>query len=141
MQQALAEQIRAANLDNTLATPLQIAHLLVWNPTPPCLDIYPSEEYQLQESFGVANTVIFLEVRGRVNMPDHDGAQELLLSLMDPTAETSVQQAINADPTLGGEAEQAVVVAGPSNFGFFPSPDPSSANGFTGCTWTVRVAL
>ncbi len=140
MQMEIAEQIRAAQIGDALGEGLQVAHLLIPFPTPPCIDMFPSEEYQLQEAFGKANTVIYLDVRARVNTPDHDGAQELLLALMDPTADTSIQKAINADPTLNGEAEDAFVSSGPRGFGLYPSSDPAVA-GYLGCLWTVRVTL
>ncbi len=135
VQTALADQMRAEITDDTI----QFAPMLVWNPTPPCVDIYPSETFQEQESFGKGNTVIYLDVRARVNTPDHDGAQELLLGLMDPTAANSVQQAILSDETLGGTVEAVTTSAGPSNYGIFP--DPSGQGAFLGCTWTVRVIL
>ncbi len=140
VQLALADQIRDAQIGDALGEGLQVSHLLITFPTPPCIDIFPNEEYQIQEAFGKANTVIYLDVRARVNTPDHDGAQELLLALMDPTADTSIQKAINADPTLNGEAESAFVSAGPKGFGIYPSVDPGVA-GYTGCLWTVRVTL
>ncbi len=135
VQTALADQISTVLADPSV----QVEPMLVWNPTPPCIDIYPSDPFQEQESFGKGNTVIYLDVRGRVNTPDHDGAQELLLSLMDPTAATSVQQAVLSDDTLGGVVEACTVSAGPSNYGIFP--DPSGQGAFLGCTWQVRVIL
>lgn len=135
VQTALADQIRDT-LDNT---DIQVEPLLVWNPTPPAIDIYPADPFQEQERLGVGNDLIFLSVRARVNTPDHDGAQELLLSLMDPKASTSVQQAILTDETLNSTVTQAVVFEGPTNYGIFP--DPSGQGAFLGCTWTVRVAL
>ncbi len=135
MQTALADQIRTVIADPSV----QVAPMLVWNPTPPCIDIYPSETFQEQESFGKGNTVIYLDVRARVNTPDHDGAQELLLSLMDPEGDTSVQQAILSDDTLDNIVESVTTSAGPSNYGIFP--DPSGQGAFLGCTWTVRVIL
>lgn len=135
VQTALADQIRDT-LDNT---DIQVEPLLVWNPTPPAIDIYPADPFQEQERLGVGNDLIFLSVRARANTPDHDGAQELLLSLMDPKASTSVQQAILTDETLNSTVTQAVVFEGPTNYGIFP--DPSGQGAFLGCTWTVRVAL
>ena len=48
---------------------------------------------------------VFILVRARVNTPDHEGAQDLLLSMMDPSATTSVSKAINSNRTLGGVVE------------------------------------
>jgi hypothetical protein len=135
VQTALADQIRDELADDTI----QVANMLVWNPTPPAIDIYPAETFQAQERFGIGNDTVFLSVRARVNTPDHDGAQELLLSLMDPKAATSLQQAILADDTLGGAVSQAMVEDGPSNYGIFP--DPGGQGAYLGCTWTVRISL
>lgn len=136
IQGALADQI-ATELDGVVDN-LQVVDRLVWNPTPPCIDVYPSDPFQEQQTFGAGRNVIYLDVRARVNTPDHDGAQEVLLAMMDPNADTSVLQAIGADETLGGAVAQAFVSAGPSNYGIFP--DPSGQGAFLGCTWTVRVS-
>jgi hypothetical protein len=130
----------AAQIDDVLDdTTIQVVGKLVWQPTPPCIDIYPADPFQEQQGFGVGRDTIYLSVRGRVNTPDHDGAQELLLSLMDPKAATSVQQAIESDQTLNGSVTQAMISEGPTNYGIFP--DPSGQGAYLGCTWTVRVVL
>jgi len=112
---------------------------LIWSPTPPSIDVYPAEEFQLQESFGQGNTTVFVNVRARVNTPDHDGAQTLILALMDPRGSSSVQQAVLSDETLNGKVRQALVSSGPSNYGIFP--DPSGQGNYLGCTWTVKLVL
>ena len=135
VQSALADQVADVLNDVTI----QVAPMLVWQPTPPCIDIYPADPFQEQQGFGVGRDTVYLSVRGRVNTPDHDGAQELLLSLMDPKAATSVQQAIESDQTLGGAVTQAMISEGPTNYGIFP--DPSGQGAYLGCTWTVRIVL
>jgi hypothetical protein len=135
IQTELAAQIASVLSDTTI----QVAPMLVWQPTPPCIDIYPADPFQEQQGFGVGRDTVYLSVRGRVNTPDHDGAQELLLSLMDPKASTSVQQAIESDQTLSGKVTQALLSDGPSNYGIFP--DPSGQGAYLGCTWTARVVL
>ena len=136
IMQALADQIEttlASKIDN-----LQVNSTLTWNPTPPAVDIYPADPFQEQIGMGKGNKSLFLEVRARVNTPDHEGAQELLLSLMDPNADTSMEQAILGSPTLSGKVSQMSVSSeSPSNYGAFA--DPGGGGALLGCTWTVRV--
>ena len=140
---ALADQI-ALTLTGGTTSPgtaaaavaeLSVNPLLVWNPSPPAIDIYPADPFQEGIAFGKGNVDMNFEVRARVNTPDHDGAQELLLSLMDPVAVTSVAAAIVSDRTLGGVVEH-VMVEGPSDYGFFVDP---GGGALLGCTWKARV--
>ena len=133
IQDALAAQLAAelATIDG-----LQAHGRVVWNPTPPCLDIYPAEPYQEPAGMGVGNNYVFLTVRARVNTPDYEGAQDLLLQMMDMDGAYSVEQAIEADKTLGGVVGQVLVLSGPSEFGAFVDPGGSA---LLGCTWRVQV--
>ncbi len=135
---ALLDQIGAALVP--IVDDLQVipAGRFSWIPTPPCIDVMPAEEFQVQERFGVSNDVIIFTLRARANTPDHDGAQDLMLALMCPWSDTSVQRAVSADRTLGGAVHDAVVTEGPTGYGVYPSMDPS-VSGYLGCTWTVRV--
>jgi hypothetical protein len=128
----------AAQLATELATidGIQTRGRVVWNPTPPCVDIYPAEPYQEPFGMGVGNNTTYLTVRARVNTPDHEGAQDLLLQMMDMTGAYSVEQAIEADKTLGGVVGQVLVLSGPSEFGAFVDPGGSA---LLGCTWRVQV--
>lgn len=120
---------------------LQVNSRLVWNPTPPTIDVYPDEEFQTDVGYGRGNKELAFTVRARVNTPDHEGAQDLLLAMMDPRQDLSVAAAITAAgtaapaKTLGGTVEN-VTVEGPSNFGAFVDPGGSA---LLGCTWRVRV--
>lgn len=139
IMQALADQIEgklAATL-NPLIDRLQVNPVLTWNPSPPAIDIYPADPFQEQIGYGKGNKLLFLTVRARVNTPDHEGAQELLLSMMDPKSATSMEQAILFDETLSGKVSQATVSEGPSDYGAFA--DPGGGGALLGCTWTVRV--
>lgn len=121
---------------------LQVVGELAWFPTPPCIDIYPAtEEFQQQQAFGVGNDTLSFTVRARVNTPDHEGAQTLLLSLVDPKADTSLQQAILADRTLDGAVTDMWISSGPSGYGGFPDVNSQNAFAYLGCTWTVTVVL
>lgn len=140
---ALADQIALALTGGTTspgtATPavdgLAVNPMLVWNPSPPAIDIYPADPFQEGIAFGKGNNEMNFTIRARVNTPDHDGAQELLLSLMDPVAVTSVAAAVVDDRTLGGAVEH-VAVEGPTDYGFFVDP---GGGALLGCTWRARV--
>lgn len=135
---ALATQIAVVYSGGT-ATPviddLQVEPRLVWNPTPPAVDIYPASPFQEKVGMGAGNNELFLTVRARVNTPDHEGAQDLLLSMMDPNAPESMEQAIMANPTLGGTVDY-VAVDPPTDFQAYTVP---SGGDLLGCTWRVRV--
>ncbi len=141
---ALADQIALSLTGGTAspgtATPavedLAVNPMLVWNPTPPAIDIYPADPFQEAIGFGNGNNSMAFTVRARVNTPDNEGAQELLLSLMDPVAVTSVAAAVNADKTLGGTVD-TLLVEGPSDYGAFF--DPGGRGALLGTTWKVTV--
>jgi hypothetical protein len=133
---ALADQIRG-NLAGT-ADPaiegLQVEPLLVFNPTPPSIDVYPADPFQEPIAFGKGNNNMRFTVRARVSTAEHQGGQKLLLSMMDPRSETSVALAILEDRTLNGKVDH-VHVEGPSNYGIFAE----EGGNLLGCTWTAVV--
>ena len=117
---------------------LQVVSRLIFNPTPPAIDIYPNEEFMEQISFGSGNVAVFFTVRARVTTADHPAGQDLLLSMMDSRSATSVVQALGQDTTLNGTVDD-VLAEPPSNYGLFV--DPGQATGLLGCTWRVGVIL
>jgi hypothetical protein len=135
---ALASQIDneigSRGTADALIDGLQVDGRMVFNPTPPCIDIYPGDPSQEGLAFGRYNELSLI-VRARVSTADHEAGQDLLLSMMDPDAATSVSEAIYADKTLGGLVGK-LVVTGPSGFGIFPLSDEGS---LVGCTWAVRI--
>lgn len=132
---ALADQLRD-ELDGVAG--LEVYDLLEWNPTPPAIDIYPADPFQEPVAFGASQNALYLNIRARVNTPDHEGAQETLLDLMDPSSANSVTVAVESDTTLGGKVGDVSVTEGPSNYGIFT--DPTGKGSFLGCVWTVTVA-
>ncbi len=137
--QALAAQIETTlggTADPQVVEGLSVYPLLELNPTPPAIDIYPDTPFQEPLAFGNGNNSMNFTVRARVNTPDNDGAQELLLTMMDPNAQTSVALAILSDTTLGGKVDD-VAVEGPSDYGVFV--EPSGAGAFLSCTWRAKV--
>jgi len=136
---ALAAQIETA-IGGT-ASPdvpfLQVEPRLVPNPTPPAVDIYPGDPFQDAAGFGRGNNDMWLTVRVRVSPVESEGGQDLLLSMMDPEAATSMAQAILGNRTLGGVVERVATVEGPTAYGVFP--DPGGGGNLLGCTWRVRI--
>jgi len=134
---ALAEQLQS-ELDPAVDL-LQVTGRLTFNPTPPAIDIYPSDPFQEQLAFGGRQVEVFFDVRARVSTAEHEGGQDLLLSMMDPAATTSVAAAISSDRTLGGTVQDAAAES-PSNFGAYVDPGPNS-QALLGCVWRTRVIL
>jgi hypothetical protein len=132
---ALASQIQT-QLDPVIEN-LQVDGRLIYNPTPPAIDIYPAEEFM--ERLAMSSEWGFtLSIRARVSTADHEAGQDTLLSLMDPAAATSLTRAIEADETLGGVVDDVTVVGGPSGFGYFTDPGLIE-NRLLGALWRVQV--
>jgi hypothetical protein len=128
----------AAQIDNELALipDLQVVGGLVWNPTPPTIDIFPADPFEQLIAYGNEKALFFV-VRARVDTPDREGAQALLLSMMDSRdTDHSVEVAILSDDTLGGLVQQITVEAGPAEFGAFVDPGGSA---LVGTTWQTQV--
>jgi hypothetical protein len=137
IMQALATQIDTTLAGTAQVIPgLQVTPLLNWNPSPPSIDMFPATPFQEPIAFGPGNNELNFTVRARVNTPDHEGAQELLLMMMDRNASESVALAILGDTSLGGKVEH-VNVEGPSDYGVFI--EPSGAGAFLSCTWLAKV--
>ena len=134
---ALATQLETVlgpKIDN-----LQVIGRMMLNPSPVTLDIYPAADpFQEPSGFGGDDVMVNLVVRARVSPVDHEGGQDILLSLMDWSADTSVVQAVASDRTLGGEIQSALCDP-PSDFAAFVEPGGQVA--LLGCTWNVRVIV
>jgi hypothetical protein len=142
IQDALATQLQnvlcSAGTADPLIEQLQVDGRFVFNPTPPAIDIYPADPFQEGIAFGHANNDLNFIVRARVHTADHEAGQDLLLSMMDPDATTSVALAILTDKTLGSTVGR-LSVTGPSGFGVFPNASGVMDGSLLGCTWNVRV--
>lgn len=139
--QALADQIDVqlggAGTSDPLIENLQVVGELFPNATPPAIDVYPADPFQEGIAYGRGNNALRFTVRARVNTPDHEGAQLLLLSMMDPRAETSLALAVLSDKTLGGKVDD-LQVSGPSDYGIFDAIGINTG-AYLGCTWLVEV--
>lgn len=133
MMDALAEQ-----LDDELGTVienLQVENRHHPNPTPPALDIYPATPFTEVIAYGRGSRQYWFIVRARVSTAEHEGAQDLLLAMMDDGTDESVEAAIRSTKTYAGA--QLGDVQGPTEFGVFP--DPGGQGWLLGCTWQVAL--
>lgn len=136
MMDALAAQLTATLVGtaNPAVPLLQVENRLHPNPTPPTIDIYPGTPFTETIAMGRTRQYWFT-VRARVSTAEHEGGQDLLLSMMDDASSQSVENAIRAIKTYAGA--QLGDVEGPTEFGVFVDPEGEGA--YLGCTW--RVAL
>lgn len=109
---------------------LQVEGRLIPNPTPPVIDIYPADPFTQAIGYGSGNTNLRFTIRARVSTAENEAGQELLLSLMDPAAATSLANLV--------EQTTGYVVTGPSGFGLYNDPG-GVGNNLLGCTWTLEV--
>lgn len=123
---------------NPLIEQLQVVSTMMVNPSPPSIDVYPAEDFAPQIGYGIGNRELRFVVRARVHTADPEAGQELLLSMMDPREDTSVEGALLASPTLGGVVEDLAIVE-QSGFGLFPYPQDPEGGSLIGATWTVQV--
>lgn len=117
-------------------------------PTPPAVDIYPSDPFHGTDSASFGdNGEINLTIRARVSTADSEAGQDFLLALMDDQDPDglSVTEALQADQTLGGLAS-SVYVTGPSGFTQYienTAPvrniDAGQPGWLLGCEWKASI--
>jgi hypothetical protein len=137
MRTALANQLQSelAGTANPVIPGLTVNRHMHHNPTPPYIDVYPDpDEFVLPMGFGAGNDAYWFLVRARVNPTDTEGQQDLLDSMMDGNGAASVEQALFADPSLGGAATMRTV-EGPSGYSLFGR----AGEELIGVTWRVLV--
>lgn len=128
----------AATLDSALGTSVdQIVPRLHFNPSGLSIDIYPDDPSRDPAAAGLgqpASEQWIFKVRARVDLGDNDGAQDVLLQLMDDEDDLSVAAALFDDQTLNGLAT-SVQVEGPS--GYIAYTD--NPGNMIGVEWRVTV--
>lgn len=131
MADAIADALSGVDVD------VQVEPRMVWNPTPPCVDIWPADPSTDEELAGFDDDgAKLISVRARVGTADHEAGQDLLLALMDPEDDLSIRVALEDDQTLNGYAS-SVFVRDQSGYQMFPTADNTGA--YLGCQWTVLV--
>jgi hypothetical protein len=115
----------------TLEVPgLQITGYFNPNPTPPSIDIYADDPFQVGAGFGVGSKSVAWAVRCRVSTADPASASRTLLRFMDTNDPASVEAAlVNAEAFIGNEG----TVSGFTRFSDDPTPD------ILGCRFRVEM--
>jgi len=131
----------ASQLENELVA--QITDLTVYakrqfNPTPPCLDIYPGDPFHEQTAYGHRNRELFFTIRARVSTADNESGQSVLLALLDADSPTSVLRALASDRTLQGWVDDSVVDI---VSGYALHQDVGDQPSLLGATWRLKVEL
>lgn len=130
----LADQLRTA-LVSTVED-LQVEPRLVFNPTPPCIDLFPADPFLDHTAMGVGSREASVTVRARVT-GDHEAEQDWLVDMMDPASSESVLVAIGNTLAVNDDTFN-VSVSGPSGFRQYTDPGGQS---LLGTEWEVRVPL
>jgi hypothetical protein len=138
IQAAMASQIqsRLCGTADPLIEQLTVYEMMQLDPTVPAIDFLPADPFTERIGMGSGNHQFNILIRARVNTPDSFGAQEQIYSMMDTREPTSVEGAIDFDPTLGGKVEDAEVV---SVTGWTTEPSTNAEGSYLGCRWTVRI--
>ena len=133
---AMADQI--ANAMDAADETIQVEPRMVFNPTPPSIDIYPAAELRDPETaaFGDLDGGYILTVRVRVTTADHEGGQDTLLRFCDDEDELCVPQALLDDPTLNGYATDTHILG---TTGYTLYPDSGGNGALLGCQFRVLV--
>lgn len=111
-------------IDNTTDVDVQVEPRMVLDPTPPCVDMYPSDPSNDQALAGFGEDVggELITIRVRVSTADHEAGQDLLLALMDDEDPLSVITALLDEPTLNGLCS-TIYMPSRSGYMLFPVPD------------------
>lgn len=117
---------------------VQVEPRIVLSPTPPTIDMFPSDPSNDLELAAFADDMggELITVRVRVNTADSGAGQDLLLALMDDEDDLSVVAALNDDPTLSGLASDC---AFRGRTGYVIIPDPGGEAAYLGCLFQYVV--
>lgn len=133
----MADQVRAV-VDDVTDVSVQVEPRMVLAPSGACVDMYPadpSDDPQLA-AFGDITGAERITVRARVQTPDADAGQDLLLALMDGDDPLSIAAALTSDRSLNGLASSLAVL---SRSGYTLFPDLGGDGASLGCLWSVEV--
>lgn len=132
---ALADLIRD-EITNATDVDLQIEPRAVLSPTPPTIDMYPSDpsEDAAYSGFGDLDGAFLLTIRARVSTADQEAGEDLLLAFMDDD-DLSITEAIRTDPLLGGIARVAPL----GRTGYRDFPLLGGEGSLLGCLWPLLI--
>lgn len=116
IREAVADQIRSHYTAQVTDLDVQVEPRLVFNPTPPTIDIMPNTPARDPDTEGMGDVhgayrfFVRLRVAG-----DEEAQQELLYAAMDETDDLCLALALLDEPTLNGYAD-SVNVEAPTGF-------------------------
>ena len=100
-------------------------------PTPPSIDIYPSDPFIDPAGFGVQDALLAWVVRARVSQVDPMSGMRILYRLMDPGDPAGVEPAL---------ADVAVLAQGGLS-GWRTYPSEATGDQLLGCEWRFQRFL
>ena len=104
LEEALQSMVDALEPVRREIPELQVTGTFNGNPTPPSIDIWPADPFQVGAAFGVQEKLVAWNVRARVQTGDGEAASRLLLQLLDTSLPTSVEAALaTADAVVGND--------------------------------------
>jgi hypothetical protein len=104
-QEAVDEMVEALTPLMDEIPGLQVYRRPTNNPTPPAIDIYPGNPFQVGAAFGLRSKKVFWTVRARVSAADEESAYELLYRMLDVDDAASVEAALVDVAVVGNEGE------------------------------------
>ncbi len=138
IQDALADQIRTVISDDVDG--VQVEPRMVLIPAAVCIDVYPGTPFYIQIGYGHTEVEVRYTIRARVNTAENEGAQGLLLDLLDPRSSASIVAAVAANKTLTGKVDRVYLEEeGASGFQIFQ--DAGGQGNYMGVQWNMRVVL
>jgi hypothetical protein len=114
---------------------LQASARILTNPTLPVAYVVPGEiQYHATMGNGHSDWNLLIEVQ--VGTVSDIGAQDTLDAFISESGEKSIKAAIEADPTLGGLA-QDLIVQGTSDYGLFARAQGDAVLGVRFRVWVL----
>jgi hypothetical protein len=110
---------------------LQVVAYVNNMPTPPSLDVYPSDPFIDPAGFGVGDALLAWTVRARVSQVDPVAGMQTLYRLMDPGDPAGVEPAL---------ANVAVLAQGGVS-GWRTYPSEATGDQLLGCEWRFQRFL
>lgn len=135
--------LRSALRDNLKSVPgMRMVYAYVAsNPSPPCLQIWPSEIPAYHKTFGVSTArlaEVQFTVQAIVTMGTDVGGQQIMDELLDADGARSVSAAVESDPTLGGLSHDVYCTSN-GGYGFLVRAD--SGTQLLTADWLVTVIV
>jgi hypothetical protein len=116
---------------------LQASARILTNPTLPVAYVVPGEiQYHASMGSGHSDWNLLIEVQ--VGTVSDIGAQDNLDAFISESGEKSIKAAIEADPTLGGLA-QDLIVQGTSDYGLFARAQGDAVLGVRFRVWVLAA--